>query len=584
MAANQARVASPRNERRWMRRIEDNYPSRPLRQRLEGTVGIYVEVTVKGRATNCEVTSTSGSELLDQAACNGALRYARFNPALDAMGRPISGSFATQINYELPKEADNSLRETQDNVNISPPPPAPPAPVRPSSQSPAPISQARQASPKNQRRWAQRIQDAYPLEAKREGIEGVVGVRVAVTPQGRVGDCQVVSSSGSHLLDGAPCKAMRQFARFNPALDRAGNPTSGTFSTRVTYVLSPADKEWAKEEAKIEAELAQHRGGTKEYDEALAWLDASKLFVNAVSTGEGSAVFIRGFVDERQLSPERLKALNEGSIKPNLILTKPEETTREPIRIVRSRLQSGVPEHCVMLMQVHRSNHGNDWDELVETVDGAPFRTPSFALDDACQSNTPWGEGTKPGDPFELNGAISFTAEGGYVRIDESLSCDGLEDVTSGRFTLSTYAIAHTEFFTNVAFNPGRPGGYNWLNTRHFSEASRFFIRGVTRTEPVDVREVNLVFDPNVVGDKNDISQRITILNDDGADQFCIVTRVEQGTSVFRRVLRLPREGRRLRWNKNAAGSFLRNPPEIREFAEAIGAEFRALASVEPNS
>lgn len=109
------------------------------------------------------------------------------------------------------------------------PPPAPPAP---------PPSLARAATTKRERSWARRIQENYPTRAAREETEGTVGLRVSVTPNGRVGSCQVTSSSGSSILDKAACKGMQRYARFNPALDAAGNPTTGTYSTRITYRLN----------------------------------------------------------------------------------------------------------------------------------------------------------------------------------------------------------------------------------------------------------------------------------------------------------------------------------------------------------
>ncbi|MCK0098930.1 energy transducer TonB [Qipengyuania sp. S6317L1] len=123
----------------------------------------------------------------------------------------------------------------------TPPPPAPPvlvipppAPVAP----PPPPSQARGASPRGQNRWAGRIQENYPSRALREEIEGTVGVRVTVTADGRATGCQVTSSSGSGILDEAACKGVERYGRFNPALDDAGNPTTGAFSTRITYRLN----------------------------------------------------------------------------------------------------------------------------------------------------------------------------------------------------------------------------------------------------------------------------------------------------------------------------------------------------------
>lgn len=130
--------------------------------------------------------------------------------------------------------------ETQANI----PPPAPPALIVPPSAPPAPPapppppSQAKAASPDGQRSWAARIQENYPARAIRDETEGTVGVAVQVGPNGRVTTCSVSSSSGSSILDDAACEGMQRYARFKPALDDAGNPTTGRFSTRIVYQLS----------------------------------------------------------------------------------------------------------------------------------------------------------------------------------------------------------------------------------------------------------------------------------------------------------------------------------------------------------
>ncbi|MEE4201104.1 energy transducer TonB [Erythrobacter sp.] len=116
------------------------------------------------------------------------------------------------------------------------PPPAPVAPPAPPP--PPPPSQARGASTRNEGSWARRIQENYPSRALREETEGTVGVRVTVTPDGRATGCRVTASSGSSILDEAACRGMERYARFNPALNAAGNPTSGSYSTRITYRLN----------------------------------------------------------------------------------------------------------------------------------------------------------------------------------------------------------------------------------------------------------------------------------------------------------------------------------------------------------
>ena len=122
----------------------------------------------------------------------------------------------------------------------TPPPPAPifttaaPAPPPP----PPAASKARGAKPKGQGSWAARIQDNYPSAALRKEIEGTVGVRVTVGPDGRVSGCTVSGSSGSGDLDSAACDGMTRYARFEPALDAGGSPTSGSFSTRIVYKIN----------------------------------------------------------------------------------------------------------------------------------------------------------------------------------------------------------------------------------------------------------------------------------------------------------------------------------------------------------
>ena len=124
------------------------------------------------------------------------------------------------------------------------PPPAPPAqripppaPVAPPAPPPAP-DMSRGVQTRNERRWAGQIQENYPSRALREEVEGTVGVRVTVTPDGRATGCSVTASSGSSVLDEAACRGMERYARFDPALDRSGNPTSGSYSTRITYRLN----------------------------------------------------------------------------------------------------------------------------------------------------------------------------------------------------------------------------------------------------------------------------------------------------------------------------------------------------------
>lgn len=119
----------------------------------------------------------------------------------------------------------------------TPPPPAPvivvpqaPPPPPPPKFTPKP------ASPKNNPgRWA--TPDDYPSRALREDREGVARFRVTIGTNGKVESCDIIGSSGHSDLDDATCKYVSRRARFKPATDGDGNPTSGSYSNSVRWVI-----------------------------------------------------------------------------------------------------------------------------------------------------------------------------------------------------------------------------------------------------------------------------------------------------------------------------------------------------------
>jgi protein TonB len=82
------------------------------------------------------------------------------------------------------------------------------------------------------------VSDAdYPAEAVRREEQGVTRFRLTVTADGRVSDCSVTGSSGSNALDSATCRLMKSRARFAPARDSDGRPTTDTVSNAIKWVL-----------------------------------------------------------------------------------------------------------------------------------------------------------------------------------------------------------------------------------------------------------------------------------------------------------------------------------------------------------
>ncbi len=124
-------------------------------------------------------------------------------------------------------------------VPVAPPePPAPPPVILPPPPAapPPPRFTPKSATPKgNPGTWA--TTNDYPSRALREERAGVTGFRVTVSPEGRATGCTVTSSSGSPDLDEATCSNVMRRARFNPAMDGEGQPTAGSYSGRIRWVI-----------------------------------------------------------------------------------------------------------------------------------------------------------------------------------------------------------------------------------------------------------------------------------------------------------------------------------------------------------
>lgn len=82
----------------------NDYPSRALREEREGVTRFRVSVGTDGRITNCEITGSSGHPDLDQATCALVSRRGRFAPAKDGEGQPTTGTWASAVRWQIPKD------------------------------------------------------------------------------------------------------------------------------------------------------------------------------------------------------------------------------------------------------------------------------------------------------------------------------------------------------------------------------------------------------------------------------------------------------------------------------------------------
>ena len=130
--------------------------------------------------------------------------------------------------------------------------PAPPAPPAPPPPPPRTVEPARASA--NLASYVS--DDDYPASALRSEDEGTTGFRLTVGPDGRVTNCTVTSSSGSTALDTATCRILRSRARFTPARDNTGQPTTDT--------RQPAASRWRIAGSMIEVRLSPRHLHEKE--------------------------------------------------------------------------------------------------------------------------------------------------------------------------------------------------------------------------------------------------------------------------------------------------------------------------------
>lgn len=79
----------------------DDYPPEAQMNDEQGTVAAELTINEHGRVRNCEVVESSGSESLDSATCRILMERARFTPAKDSSGQPVTDKLTKRITWRL---------------------------------------------------------------------------------------------------------------------------------------------------------------------------------------------------------------------------------------------------------------------------------------------------------------------------------------------------------------------------------------------------------------------------------------------------------------------------------------------------
>jgi len=84
---------------------DDDYPAAALRAEEQGRTSVRLTVSAHGLVSDCTVTASSGSAILDSTTCSILPRRLRLSPALDEAGQPTQGTLVTSITWRIPGSA-----------------------------------------------------------------------------------------------------------------------------------------------------------------------------------------------------------------------------------------------------------------------------------------------------------------------------------------------------------------------------------------------------------------------------------------------------------------------------------------------
>lgn len=110
LAAGPAPTAPPRADGPTPPRLRSgsitntDYPADAIRAGAQGSTRILLDVAPYGGVTNCRITQSSGSELLDITTCAIARQRFKFEPGRDARGERVASTFSQSVRWTLPED------------------------------------------------------------------------------------------------------------------------------------------------------------------------------------------------------------------------------------------------------------------------------------------------------------------------------------------------------------------------------------------------------------------------------------------------------------------------------------------------
>jgi Gram-negative bacterial TonB protein C-terminal len=85
---------------KWV--VSSDYPLNMLESGQPAIVEFRLSVGADGVPTACHIQSTTRPKEFDDAVCKSVMRRARFDPALDAAGKPLASYYRNTVRFQIP--------------------------------------------------------------------------------------------------------------------------------------------------------------------------------------------------------------------------------------------------------------------------------------------------------------------------------------------------------------------------------------------------------------------------------------------------------------------------------------------------
>ena len=83
----------------WL--VSSDYPKEALTNGNQSIIAFRLMVGADGKPTTCAVQHSYSGKLFDDVTCNALMRRARFQPALDAEGKPVPSYFISKVRWMM---------------------------------------------------------------------------------------------------------------------------------------------------------------------------------------------------------------------------------------------------------------------------------------------------------------------------------------------------------------------------------------------------------------------------------------------------------------------------------------------------